>query len=252
MNPKITIITVCFNAEKTIEETIKSVKMQTYKNIEYIIKDGKSKDNTLKIAKKYKNNISKIISSKDKGLYDAMNEGVKKASGEIIYFLNADDVLVDKHLIEEVAKEFEKDNDLDMVFGDVEFFYLEKNKIVRISRNASINDLKNGSMPPHQGSFVKKKWLQKYPFDLKFKSSSDFDFFCNLLKESPKVKKINKVIAKMLIGGVSSGDISYKETEQVIKKHFGLFYYYKIKIKHFLFSLIKKLFIILKIDYNKG
>lgn len=252
MNPKISIITVCFNAEKTIEETINSVKFQTYKNIEYIVKDGKSTDNTLKVVKKYKNNIAKIISSKDKGLYDAMNEAVKKASGEIIYFLNADDVLVDKHLIEEIAKEFEKDKNLDMVFGDVDFFYPEKNKTVRISRNASLNDLKNGSMPPHQGSFIKKKWLLKYPFDLSYKSSSDFDFFCNFLKEKPKVKKINKVIAKMLIGGVSSGNISYKETQQVVKKHFGLFYYYKIKIKHLIFSLIKKIFLILKIDYNKG
>lgn len=252
MNPKISIITVCFNAEKTIEETIKSVKIQTYKNIEYIIKDGKSKDGTLKVAKKYKNIISKVISSKDKGLYDAMNIAVKKATGDIVYFLNADDVLVDKHIIEEIAKEFEKENDLDMVYGDVDFFYPEKNKTIRIIRNASLSDIKNGLMPPHQGSFVKKKWLIKYPFDLSYKSSSDFDFFCNFLKENPKLKKIDKVIAKMLIGGVSSGDISYKETGVVVKKHFGLLYYIKIKLKHFVFKNAKKSFNLLGINYNKG
>ncbi len=251
MNQKISIITVCFNAEKTIEETIKSVKMQTYKNIEYIIKDGKSKDGTLKVIKKYKNNISKIISSKDNGLYDAMNEGVKKATGDIIYFLNADDVLVDKHVIEEVAKDFENDN-LDMVYGDVDFFYPNKKKTVRIIRNASIKDVKNGLMPPHQGSFVKRKFLLRYPFDLNYKSSADFDFFCNFLKEEPKTKKIDKVIAKMLIGGVSSGDISYRETQMVIKKHFGLFYFYKIKLKHIIFKNIKRFLNFLKIDYNKG
>lgn len=252
MKPKITIITVCFNAEKTIERTIKSVLSQNYVDIEYIIKDGKSKDNTLKIAKKYKNRISKIISSKDKGLYDAMNIGVKKAKGDIIYFLNADDVLVDKHIIREVAEEFEKDENLDLVYGDVDFYYKKENKTVRIERKASLNELKNGNMPPHQGSFVKKEFLVKYPFDLKYKSSADFDFFCNLLKENIKIKKIDKVIAKMLVGGVSSGSISYKETSEVIRKHFGEFYYYKIKIKHLIFNLIKKIFGILNINYHKG
>jgi glycosyltransferase involved in cell wall biosynthesis len=247
---KISIITVCFNAEKTIEQTIKSVLSQTYANIEYIIVDGKSTDSTLKIVGKYKKKISKIVSEKDKGLYDAMNKGVKVAKGDIIYFLNADDVLIGKNVIREVMGEFEKD--VDLVFGDVEFYYPNENKTIRISRNASINDLKNGFMIPHQGSFVKKEFLIKHPFNLKYKSSSDFDFFCNFLKEKPRIKKINKIISRMIVGGVSSGAISYKETELIIRKHFGLFYYYKIKIKHLIFSLIKSLLKILKISYHKG
>jgi glycosyltransferase involved in cell wall biosynthesis len=252
MNPKISIITVCFNAEKTIEETIKSVIDQTYKNIEYIVVDGKSKDYTLKIVKKYKKHISKIISEKDKGLYDAMNKGVKKAKGDIIYFLNADDVLVDKHIIKEVADEFEKNDQLDMVYGDVDFYYPIETSTVRISRDASLKDVKNGNMPPHQGSFIKKNWLLKFPFDLKYKSSADFDFFCKFLKEEPVVKKLDKVIAKMQIGGMSSGSISYIETQSIIKKHFGLFYYYKIKLKNLIFSFVKSIFRKLGISYHKG
>ncbi len=206
----------------------------------------------MEIVGKYKYRIARIVSEKDKGLYDAMNKGVKLAKGEIIYFLNADDVLVDKHIIREVMEEFEKDNKLDLIFGDVEFFYPKENKTIRISRNFSKKDLQNGFMIPHQGSFVKKKWLQKHPFNLKYKSSADFDFFCNISKENIKVKKLNKIIAKMVVGGVSSGSISYKETEEVIRKHFGEFYYYKIKAKHFIYSIIKKILKIIKINYHKG
>jgi glycosyltransferase involved in cell wall biosynthesis len=251
MNKKISIITVCFNAEKTIEETIKSVLSQTYKNIEYIIVDGKSTDSTLKIVGKYKKKISKIVSEKDKGLYDAMNKGVRKASGEIIYFLNADDVLVDKHVIREVMEEFERE-ELDLVYGDVDFYYPEEKETVRISRIASLEEIKKGNMPPHQGSFIKKEWLKKYPFDLSYKSSADFDFFAKFLKEKPKTKKINKIIARMQIGGVSSGKISYKETQNVMKRHFGKIAYYKIKTKHTIFNILKKIFKLLKINYHKG
>ncbi|MDD3083571.1 MAG: glycosyltransferase family 2 protein [Candidatus ainarchaeum sp.] len=248
---KISIITVCYNAEKTIEETIKSVVEQTYPNIEYIIVDGKSNDKTMNIIKKYKHKIAKIISEKDKGLYDAMNKGVKKASGKIIYFLNADDILVDKHVIREVAEEFEK-NDFDLVYGEIDFYYPKEKRVVRISRVASISELKNGYMFPHQGSFVKKKWLQRFPFDLKYKSSSDFDFFCNFLKEKPLIKKIDKTIARMTMGGVSSGVISYNETQQVIRKHFGRITYYKVKLKHFIYKTTKNILKILKISYHKG
>jgi glycosyltransferase involved in cell wall biosynthesis len=248
---KISIITVCFNTEKTIEQTINSVLGQTYKDIEYIIVDGISKDNTLKIVGKYMKKISKVVSEKDKGLYDAMNKGVRIAKGQVIYFLNADDVLVNKNIIKEVAKEFEKE-DFDLVFGDVEFYYPKENKKVKISRNASLNDLKNGNMPPHQGSFVKKEFLIKHPFNLKYKSSADFDFFCNLLKEKPRIKKINKIISRMIVGGVSSGVISYKETEEIIRKHFGNYCYYKIKTKHTVFTIIKMIFALLRINYHKG
>src|SRR5690606_12581514 len=103
MNPKVSIITVCYNAEKFIESAIKSVINQTYSNIEYIIVDRNSKDKTLTIIENYKNQISQIISEPDKGIYDAMNKGVEKASGELIGILNADDFYNDENVIEKVV-----------------------------------------------------------------------------------------------------------------------------------------------------
>ena len=249
-NPKISVITVSFNAEKTIEITIKSLLSQKFKDYEYLIIDGNSSDTTLKIVRKYKSKIKKIISKKDKGIYDAMNKGVNLANGEFIYFLNADDVLKDNEVLKNISNYLNDINDL--VFGDIEFSYPFESKNVRISRSASINDLRNGNMPPHQGSFIRKKWLIKNPFSLNYKSSSDFDFFCNMLKQKPKIKKVNKVIAVMQIGGVSAGKISYKETEMIVKKHFGFFSYILLKTKHTIFSFIKKVLNLIGVRVHKG
>lgn len=247
---KVSIITVSFNASKTIEATIKSVLSQTYKNIEYIIIDGKSTDDTLKIVGKYKSRIAKIVSESDKGLYDAMNKGTKFAKGEIVYFLNADDVLKDNKVVENVVKKFGKNTDF--VFGDVEFFYPLENKFVRISRTASVDELKKGNMPPHQGSFVKRELLKKFPFDLKYKSSADFDFFCRLIKSGAKGQKLKRVIAIVQSGGVSSGSTSYKETEEIVKIYFGIIPYSILVAKHSAFKVAKVLLNKFKIRVHKG
>lgn len=107
---KVSIITVCYNSEEYIEEAVKSVLFQTYQNIEYIIIDGKSTDGKLNIINKYKDRISKIMSEKDEGIYDAMNKGAQVATGDIIYFLNSDDRLIDKDVIMDAAKKFEENN----------------------------------------------------------------------------------------------------------------------------------------------
>ncbi|MGI6589574.1 MAG: glycosyltransferase family 2 protein [Candidatus Iainarchaeum sp.] len=250
MNPKISIITVSFNASKTIEATIKSVLSQSYKNIEYIIVDGKSTDDTLEIIKKYKKRITKVISKKDKGLYDAMNKGVKNCTGDYVFFLNADDVFKDMDVVRKIAKEF--DENVDFVFGDVEFFYPDEKKCVRISREASISELKKGNMPPHQGTFVKKDLLEKYPFDLNYFSSADFDFFSKIIINGAKSKKLDFVVAINTIGGVSSGSISYKETEEIVKKNFGMFNYLSLLMKHRLLSNIKIVFNKFGIKIHKG
>ncbi|MDD4082340.1 MAG: glycosyltransferase family 2 protein [Sphaerochaetaceae bacterium] len=250
MSLKVCVITVSFNASKTIEATIKSVLFQTYKNIEYIIVDGKSTDDTLKIVGKYKNKISKVISEKDKGLYDAMNKGVKNAKGDVVYFLNADDVLKDSKVVENIVKEFDKNTDF--VFGDVEFFYSIENKYVRVSRIASIDELKKGNMPPHQGTFAKRKLLLKYPFDSKYRSSADFNFFCNSILNGAKSKKADLIIAINTVGGVSSGSVSYKETEIIVKKNFGLVPYLLLLTKHKVFGNAKIVLNKLGISIHKG
>lgn len=250
MNFKISIVTVCFNASSTIEVTIKSVLSQTYKDIEYIIVDGKSNDETLKIINKYKKKITKIISEKDNGLYDAMNKGVKLVKGDYVIFLNADDKFKDKNVVEHVVNSIE--NKVDYVYGDIEFFYPDEYKFIRISRTTSLLELKKGNMPPHQGTFVRKELLEKFPFDLKYRSSADFDFFCRLIKSGAKGKKINKIISIVQSGGVSSGSVSYKETERIVKKYFGVIPYSLLVAKHVLFKNTKIVLNNLGVKYHKG
>ncbi|MFT4304483.1 MAG: glycosyltransferase, partial [Candidatus Woesearchaeota archaeon] len=144
---KISIITVCYNSSNTIEKTIKSVINQKNKNFEYIIIDGESSDDTLKIINKYKKFINKIISEKDNGIFEAMNKGIDFAKGDIIYFLNSDDFLLNNNIINKIQKIFEK-NQLDAVFGGVLCFYPETNQTIPRNRKFLENNLKKGIMPP--------------------------------------------------------------------------------------------------------
>lgn len=235
----ITIITVSFNASKTIEETFKSVSAQKFKDFEYIVKDGGSNDRTVELIKKYskKGLIDRWVSKKDAGLYDAMNEGVKMAKGKYVYFLNADDTLHDANVLSDISKELLKEPDF--LYGGIEFYYPEEKATAKVSRTASISELKKGNMPPHQGSFVKRKLLQQYPFDTAYRSSADFDFFCRALIGGAAGKKSNRIIAVMQMGGVSSGSVSYRETETAVKKYFGKGAFISLKLKHLLFWAAK-------------
>ena len=118
-NIKISIITVCFNAQNVIEACIQSVLSQTYLNIEYVIVDGQSTDGTLSIVHKYKDRITKIISEKDTGIYDATNKGIQASNGDVVYFLNSDDRLYDDEVIENIIEQFKEDKSLDIVYGKV-------------------------------------------------------------------------------------------------------------------------------------
>lgn len=235
---KISIITVCYNSSNTIEKTIKSVINQKNKNFEYIIIDGESSDDTLKIINKYKKFINKIISEKDNGIFEAMNKGIDFAKGDIIYFLNSDDFLLNNNIINKIQKIFEK-NQLDAVFGGVLCFYPETNQTIPRNRKFLENNLKKGIMPPHQGAFIKKIILKKYFFDTKYRSSADFDFFCKLLKENIKFKQINQNIAKISMDGMSSKNISQIENELIVKKHFGKIYFFRLFIKNRLIRIVK-------------
>ena len=117
-NLKITIITVCYNSEKTIKTTLGSVANQTFEKIEHLIIDGKSTDKTISIVKEY-SHVKKIISEPDKGIYDAMNKGIKIASGDIIGFLNSDDLYINNEVISKVVSEFKKDPLLDACYADL-------------------------------------------------------------------------------------------------------------------------------------
>ena len=200
---KVSIITSVFNNEKHIEDAINSVLSQTYSNIEYIIIDGNSKDNTKKIIEKYLDKIDIFVSEPDKGIYDGLNKGILKATGDIIGFLHSDDIYYNNKVIEKVVKAFKKD--IDGVYGDL--VYIKDNKVIRYWKSGefSIEKLKKGWMPPHPTLFLKKSIYEKYGlFDLNFKIAGDYDFILRILKNNINLKYIPEILYKMRVGGASN------------------------------------------------
>lgn len=209
---KISIITVCFNSEKTIEDTIQSVLQQSYSNIEYIILDGLSTDRTMDIIKKYEDQISTIRSEKDEGMYDAINKGIQLASGEVIAILNSDDFYINENTIANVMQTF-KISKADSVYGDL--FYVdsvETDKIKRYWKSGKFkaSNFLYGWMPPHPSFFVKKKiYEQNGNFNLSLKSAADYELMLRFLyKNRISTYYLNKVLVKMRVGGMSN--VSFK------------------------------------------
>ena len=198
--PLISIITVSYDAVKTIEQTILSVLNQTYPNIEYIIIDGGSTDGTLDIIKKYQDKITYWISEPDKGIYDAMNKGTLKANGEWLNFMNAGDTFFDELVLEKIFKNKEWD-DADVIYGDVIYVFPNREDI---RKAAPLKRIKVGIPFCHQSVLVKTKLLQKYPFDTSYKICADYNFFHTLYKERFSFKYKKQIIAKYLAGGFSS------------------------------------------------
>lgn len=170
---KITIITVSYNSEKCIEKTIKSVIQQSDRtNIEYIIIDGFSKDNTVPIINKYKEQIEIIISEPDKGIYDAMNKGIMKASGDYILFLNTDDTLYNEHVIKEINHYIEHDNcKSDAYYGNIQ---IENDYGIFIQKPRSLDMLPLKMVISHQAIFISSSLLKKNLFDTKYKYTADY------------------------------------------------------------------------------
>ena len=149
---KISIITVVYNNEKTIQDAMQSVLGQTYKNIEYVIIDGSSKDNTVNLIKEYKDQLGHFVSEKDNGLYDAMNKGIQACTGDVIGILNSDDLYQDSQVIAAVMEEFKNDKVLDIVYGDL--VYVKSNDTNTIVRNWKSKEyykrfFENANVPPH-------------------------------------------------------------------------------------------------------
>jgi glycosyltransferase involved in cell wall biosynthesis len=205
INPLMSVITVCYNSEKYIENTIESVINQTYKNIEYIIIDGGSNDKTLDIIEKYKDKITKIVSESDKGIYDAMNKGLKLASGDIIGFLNSDDFYYDKSVVEQIVKNF--DINTDLVFSDIVIVDSRyRDKITRVYNGDVFKPsrFRFGIMPPHPSCYIRKKCFEMYGnFKTDFMISGDFDLLVRFIwKNKINIKYVPKTWIKMREGGV--------------------------------------------------
>lgn len=230
---KVTIITVCYNSERTIEKTIKSVINQTYQNIEYIIIDGKSTDQTVTIIKSYNKFISKWISEIDYGLYDAINKGILQSTGDLIGILHSDDVFFSNYVVEEIVS-FHSNNSIQASIGDI----LQVNSKGRIVRKYSSHNwdpikLKIGVMPPHPSMFINKEIFLKHGFYLTdFKIAADFEFVTRLfLKNNISWDNSNITTTKMLVGGLSSSGIgSYITITREIVKSLKI---NRVKFVHF-------------------
>ncbi len=207
---KISLITVTFNSENTISRCIQSVASQSYKNIEYIVIDGGSTDNTIRIANSYSNVISIFISEPDQGIYDAMNKGVKHAHGDIIGILNSDDFFADKNALAAVAAAFTLQG-TDIVYGDIDYVN-PKGKVIRKWRSGEYkHDIFNrGWMPPHPAFYCKRALFEELGFySLEYGTAADYELmlrFMHLNKVS--AWHLKKILVKMEIGGVSNK--SYK------------------------------------------
>lgn len=203
---KISIITICYNSEKEIEKTIKSIISQTYKNIEYIIIDGGSNDDTLNIINKYKQkyNIT-LISENDNGIYDAMNKGLDMATGKYVNFMNSGDYFYDANTIEYTLPFI---NNEDIIYGNTKVLYKNFNNIKNYHKPKYI------WMGPvnHQSSFIKTSINKKYKYNINNKLVADFEFFLKVYYSGGVIKKIDKTIAIY-----SNDGISQKMSMQVIK-----------------------------------
>mgnify|MGYP006105608339 CR=1 FL=1 len=208
---KISIITPTFNSQKTINENINSILIQNYKNWEQIIIDNLSTDNTLSIIKKFNNHKIKIISEKDKGIFDAINKGILNSTGEIISILHSDDFFFNKDALTNVVNNF-LNPEINAVYGNL--LYVKKSNRDKILRYWQSNNFKKGLFfrgwsPPHPSFFVKKKVYEKFGnYQLKFGNSSDFELMFRLLeKNQVSSKYINKVLVTMRYGGASNKNL---------------------------------------------
>ena len=209
---KVSIITITYNSESTLIDTIDSVINQTYKDIEYIIIDGKSTDSTISIVHSYKNKISTFISEKDNGLYDALNKGISLATGDIIGVLHSDDFYTNHHIIEKIVQTF-KLNQSDAVYADL--YYVDKDDVNKIFRKWKSGHYThgmflNGWMPPHPTFFVRRSCYEKYgSFNLDLVSAADYELMLRFIhKHQIKLAYLPEFIIKMRVGGKSNASIA--------------------------------------------
>ncbi|URM33463.1 glycosyltransferase [Cytobacillus firmus] len=223
--PKISIITACYNSEKTIEQTIQSVLNQTYENIEYIIVDGASTDGTMEIVKKYHDRISLVVSEKDSGVYDAFNKGVQYACGDYILFLNSDDYLIENTVLKYVANQIELRSNPIGVYGDIYIKNETTGFIRRLGQQIDLSNIKNGKMPPHPATFLQKSVITEFEgFNLNYQIAADFELLTKIfMKYEKDIYHIPILVSVFRLGGLSSNiktlQIVKEETKSIINEY---------------------------------
>jgi len=209
--PLLTVVTVVRNSEDSIEQTILSIINQKYQNIEYIIIDGCSTDNTLKAIKKYEKHVDILISEPDKGIYDAMNKGIALANGQWLNFMNAGDTFFDADSCGLVAKKASCNN-YDIIYGDVIVKDPKTNREILLAAKP-LKNIWAGMVFHHQSAFIKLSILKGSPFELKYKIASDYNQIISLYLKNKSFYYIPHAVSKVIIGG-----ISYSNLDTVIEK----------------------------------
>ena len=225
---KISIVTVCFNSASTIRDTFESILQQKYTDYEYIVVDGKSKDATVDIIREYEPRFQgkmRWVSEKDSGLYDAMNKGIRMASGEVVGILNSDDFFTDPAVLETVALTFEQ-NQTDAVYGDV--CYVKAANISILDRYYSSKKFKRwkmriGLIPAHPTFYARRELFDKIGFyRTDYKIAADFDLLLRFIfVHKIQTVYIEKCLVTMRSGGVSNG--SFNVHRQIMKEHLRSF-----------------------------
>ena len=252
------IIVVTLNSRYEFIKTLDSIKKQSFQDYEIVIVDGKSEDGTVDIIKKLNDFNLKSISEKDEGIYDAMNKGIDNSTGEWIIFLNSGDIFYNKEILRNISKK--QVENYDILFGDTVvnnnyFKYLIKSK--KFSKNTYL-------MPfSHQSTFVKRKLINKIKFDLKYKISSDFNFFMQCFKQNKNFFNLNMVVAETISGGLSDKNRNrvFDENLKIIRLNNNslilVFNIWKKKLFNFFIIILKfilpksLILYLLKNKYNK-
>lgn len=208
--PRISIVTVTFNAGKVVEKTIHSVAKQTYDNLEYLLIDGASKDDTLDIAGRYHDCIDILVSEPDKGIYDAMNKGIAVASGDFVLMLNADDELADKDVISDVAAFITNHPEADAVCGNALAVY-EYGTYPYLSHPEALEYRMSVS---HQATFVRRELLREHPFDTHFRYAADYEQLSSLKLEGHIFLHIDRTIARLEMRGGTTHDNMLASAEE--------------------------------------
>lgn len=225
--PLFSIITICYNAEATLEKTIQSVLAQTYPNVEYIVVDGASKDNTLAIINRYRPQLSKVVSEPDKGLYDAMNKGIGLATGDYLCFLNAGDTFFSANTLQEMVATLPADKQPDVIYGETALVDAE-GQFVRMRRLQTPEVLtwrsfRQGMLVCHQAFFARRELVPLY--DLQYRFSADFDWCIRIMKQSHLLHNTHLTLVNYLDEGLTTRNqkASLKERFRIMAKHYGLF-----------------------------
>lgn len=226
LTPTFSIVTVCYNAEAELEDTIQSVIAQTYRHVEYIIVDGASKDGTLAIIERYKGRIARVVSEPDKGLYDAMNKGLRLATGDYVCFLNAGDCFHEDSTLQQMADCLTKAELPDVLYGETALVDKERH-FVRMRRLSAPKTLtwrsfKQGMLVCHQAFFARTALAE--PYDLQYRYSADFDWCIRIMKKAKTLHNTHLTLIDYLEEGMTTKNrkASLAERFRIMAKHYGM------------------------------